>query len=579
MAQNAQEDYLKAKEFFNNGEYSFASEYFKKVARENGPLREYASFYFALSSYKNGQLGLARSMWLQMESKYPRWNRMEEVRYWLSKVYMEEGAYDKGLVYAKQLGKEIETSLIAECLSGLDSLSQLKALYHQFPGEKLIGTALADSMVSQPLSQRNFPELFQIVQKFDLDRAHYGLPEIGSSEIKEEYRVAVLLPFFFDGMDNAIRTARNKGIMDLYFGIEEAVKVLNEKSDSKIRLYPYDTKKNADTTRVIFEKEEMKSMDLFIGPLFPEPSEIALDFSYNQKINIINPLSTNSSLIQFNPYSFIFRPTTETQALVAAEMLRDSLENKYAMIFYENNEKDSLSAYTYAQRIQEYGYEVLLNVGVVDTTVRAQFDMLTEKYELIYTEQQKDSVLLIDEDRIIKERKSIEEKDQIELYEEFFTIAPDSIGHIYVASSRPLFASNFISAVEIRNDSTLIIGRGNWKSFETVTFEELERLGVLLVDPQYVDIHDDTFQNFRKKFINTYRYVPSLNTQLCYEMMMYFGSMLKKYGTYFQNGTNQEGFVPGLLFQGTDFTFSNSNQYVPITKFKNSKTVIINPQN
>ena len=103
--------------------------------------------------------------------------------------------------------------------------------------------------------------------------------------------------------------------------------------------------------------------------------------------------------------------------------------------------------------------------------------MLTEKYEVIYSKGQIDSLETLDEVHFIKERKSTEKKGEIEYYEEFFTIAPDSIGHIYVASSEALFASNFISVLSIRNDSTPIIGRGNWRKFETLTFEEMERLG------------------------------------------------------------------------------------------------------
>ncbi len=578
QAQTLQDDYLKGKEYFNNEEYTFALEYFKKVAKEKGPLQPYASFYFGLSAYKNDQSGLARSMWMQIEKKHPKWDKINEVRYWLAKVYFDEGSYDKGLLYAKQLHTDVTRSLTYELINSLDSLPQLRTLYVQFPEESQIGQALADSIITLPVSQRNFQELYQIVQKFDLDREKYGLPEIGESQMKDEYKVAVLFPFFFDGMETAMRTARNKTIMDLYFGLKEAVDDLNAEAGARITLFPYDTKRNVDTTAAILARDELKGMDLIVGPLFPEPAQIAMDFSYEQKINVINPLSSNSDLIQYNPYSFIFRPTIETQALVAAGIARDSVKNKYAMVFYEDNPRDSLNAYTYAQRIQEYGFELLINRAVVDTTVREAFDMLTEKYEEVYTEDQVDSVLAIDENRIIKERKSIEEKDVIEYYEEFFTIAPDSIGHIYVASSRPLYASNFISAVEIRNDSTRIIGHGSWKNFETVTYEELERLGIFLIDPDFIDIHDYAFRDFRKRYVSRYHYVPVFNTLLCYEMMTYCGRMLKEYGTYFQNGTSEKGFSGGVLFQGTDFTFSNSNQYVPVTQFIKSKSEVINPR-
>lgn len=573
---NEQAEYLKAKEYFNNGEYNFAVDLFGKLSKGSGPISEYSQFYFALSAYKNDQLGLARSMWLQIETKNNNWIGISDVYYWLSRVYFDEKEYDKGVYYAKKSELTDSEGLIIDQLSKVDSIPILEEVHYIYPFEKSIATVLADRLIEVPISERNFQLLQTIVEKFELDREKYGLPEIGQSTFKKEYKVAVLLPFLFDGLESATRTARNTFIMDLYAGMSEAINQLNESSESKIRLVPYDTRRNAETVNKILELEELRSMDLLVGPLFPEPVRLVSDFSFENKINMINPLSLNSDLIRYNPYSFLFRPTVETQALIAAEMVIDSLDNKNVMIFYEDNTRDSLSAYTYSQRIQEAGFNVLLNKAVVDTTIQSAFEMLTEKFELVYSEEEKDSLLVKDEDAIIKERKSIEEKDVIEYYEEFFKISPDSIGHIYMASSKPLYASNIISAIEVRADSTVIVGRGEWKNFATITFEELERLGVLMIDPDYINRASAEYKAFGKLFMKKYRAFPSTNNIIGFDMMDFAGSMLQRFGNYFQNGTSSAGFERGKLFYGTNFRFSNSNQFVPITTLVNSKTTVIN---
>ncbi|MFY0628125.1 MAG: hypothetical protein JXR07_17640 [Reichenbachiella sp.] len=575
-AQDIESDYLKAKEYLKNGEYPFAIDLFSQISKGENALSEYASFYYGLSAYKNDQLGLGRSIWLKMAEENENWTGISDVYYWLSKVYFEENNFDKGVHFAKKSGLSEARPLMIQELSKIDSIPIIEEVYYIYPFDKDIAEILADRLVEVSISERNFQLLQTIVEKHELDPVKYGFPKIGKSTLKNEYKVAVLLPFYFNGLENASRTARNRFVMDLYTGMQEAAYELNLQEGARIKLVPYDTKRDTAIVTEILSLDEMKSMDLIVGPLFPDPVRLVSDFSFENKINMINPLSVNSEFIRYNPYSFLFKPTVETQSLVVAQMTVDSVKNKYAMIFYENNTRDSLSAFTYSQRIQEGGFEVLVNQAVVDTTIQASFEMLTEKYENIYTEEQKDSVLLIDESKIFKERKSIEEKDVVEYYEEFFKIAPDSIGHIFVASSKPLFASSIISAVEVRNDSTIIVGRGAWKNFETITFEELERLGVILVDPDYIDRSSEGYKSLRSLYIKKYHDIPSVNNMLGYEMMDFAGSMLKEFGNYFQNGTNITGFRKSKLYFGTNFQFANSNQFVPITKLSKSKTTVIN---
>lgn len=579
-AQDEQSDYLKGKQYFSEGNYRFAMDYFRRLAggNQNHMFREYAAYYYALSAYLNGDTTNAKAMWLQMDARNKDWPQIKEVHYWLSELYFAEKDYFQGVYFAKKSGLSQSQALMKKSLIELDSLPLLEQLQDQYPNDETIARVTADRINAQPMSQRNFQLLNELVNQFDLNQVKYGIPEIGESKMKPVYNVAVLLPFMFEDLSYTLRVERNKFVMELYAGIVKAVDTLNSNGNF-IKLFPYDTKRSTETTERILELEEMRSMDLIIGPLFPGPLELTNNFSFENQINMMNPLISNSDAIQNNPFSFLFKADTKTQALRAAELAIDSVKNKYTMIFYENNERDSLSAYTYSQRIQEAGYEVLINAGVVDTTVRQAYDMLTEKYEVGYTKDQVDSIYAIDGERFIKERKSSITKDSIEYYEEFFTIAPDSIGHIYIASSKALFASNFISALSIRADSTLLIGRGNWKDFPTLTLEEMERLGIYFIDPEYVDYELDSFVDFRKFYLKTYKTEPSFNSIIGYEMMYYVGTMLNKYGHYFQKGNPDVGFVKGQLLQGTTFNFRNSNQYVPITILSNAKQKVVNPKN
>jgi len=577
LGQDEQATYLKAKDYFNRGEYAFAIEYFGQLSKEDSDnaFKTYASFYYALASYKDGQLGTAKSMWLQIAERNKKWKSIRDVYYWLSVAYFDESSWSNAVLYARKSKLPEAESLVENRLSQVTDVSELETLHYQFPDDKNIGNLLADKLLQVSISSRNVTLIKSLVDKFDLNKNKYLNNNIGESKKKGQYKVAILLPFMFDGLEKPYRTMRNKFVMDLYHGIEEAAQTLNEDKQN-IKLYAYDTRRDSLETTKLLSKEELKSMDLIIGPLFPIPNKLVSDFSYKNKINTINPLSSSSETIANNPYSFLFKSSVETNALVAAQLAIDSIKNKNAMVFYENNLKDSINAYCYAQRIQEEGFEVLRIEGLADSTVNTTFNLLTEKYEIEYSEEEAELIKEREPSRIIKERKSIHEKDVMEYYEEFFKIAPDSIGHIYVASSKVLFASNYISAIEIRGDSTQIIGNGAWRNSETVTFEEMERLGIYFVDPNLINYHNSEYETFQKMYLKKYKKSPSMNSALGYELMSYIGYMLIKYGNYFQTGHIEEGYKKGKIFQGFEYGLYNSNQHVPITKLMNSKLVIVN---
>jgi len=380
QAQDDQSDFLKAKQYFSEENYTFAMDYFRRLAGNNQThaFKDYAAYYYGLSAYRNGDTTNAKAMWLQMDERNGDWKQIKEVRHFLAEIYFAEGNYEQGVYFAKKAGLDESKALMKQKLDQVDSLAILEVLNEQFPGDEIIAKITADKINDQLMSDRDFQLLNRLVNQFDLDKTTYGLPEIGESELKESYNIAVLLPFMFEDLSYTARTERNKFVMELYAGMLMAVDSLN--LDGKyLNVFPYDTKRNADISEAIFNQPEMKSMDLIVGPLFPGPSTVANNFSFENQINMINPLISNSDAIQNNPFAFLFKADTETQALAAAQLAIDSVKNKYAMIFYENNERDSLSAYTYSHRIQEAGFEVLINAAVVDTTVRQAYDLLTEK--------------------------------------------------------------------------------------------------------------------------------------------------------------------------------------------------------
>src|SRR3954468_1877118 len=89
------QQYLNGKSFFKEGKYNLAMETFKKVIPydQNNPYSEYASFYYAASAYNQGYASVAKDQFNQIKNLYPKWDKMEEVNFWLAKILFDNKDY------------------------------------------------------------------------------------------------------------------------------------------------------------------------------------------------------------------------------------------------------------------------------------------------------------------------------------------------------------------------------------------------------------------------------------------------------------------------------------------------------
>ena len=294
----------------------------------------------------------------------------------------------------------------------------------------------------------------------------------------------------------------------------------------KIDLVPYDTRRDLLKTDKIC-KELPAETDLIIGPLYPDPIKVVKEFSTERKINMVNPVSSNSDLTFLNPYSFLFKPSNETVALALASYADATYTNRNAMIFYEKNQRDSISASTYKSQIEQLGFKVVWFQEINKDNAKQILDTITAQYTVYYKKSVADSISLLP-GRFVKERRlrpdelrrlndiaagrrpkdslfyqpiTIRESDKREVtyYESKFYIKEDSIGHIFGASRSNALVNNLISAVETKGNNIGLLGYGDWIDFTMVSYNQLERIGVVMAYPDYTNPESPAYQWFSKK--------------------------------------------------------------------------------
>lgn len=535
--------YNNGKDLFGLKKYKLAMEEFRQVMvrAENNPYLEYASFYFAVSAYYSGQNSVAKSMFHQIDRKYDNWNKIDEVYYWLAKIDFEKRDYLSAIVNLNKINsptvKREGDNMQVHFLNQLDDIEEVNLLLSKNPYDKLVAARLADVIINQPILDQDHSLLSFLVSEFNLDQEKYDITSVFKSIKKERYNVAVLLPFMTEKLDIENMSLRRYLVIDLYEGIKVGVAKL-ERSGIKINLFAFDTKRDSTATQHLIDNGELDSMDLIIGPLSQVTSELISNYCYKKRINMVNPLSSNSRIMGNNPFSFLFKPSLETQAFKAAEYAAKNIESNKVKIFYGTAVKDSVLAFSYKSRIEVDSFEI---VGIY----KIKLDSVREIIKLM------DAESMVDEES-------------------------EELGHVFLASDNDLMMANMITALEARGDYLPLIGTESWLNSRVIEYDQLDRLGISVISPNYIDFNKKPIEIFRKFYHNRTNVFPSKYAFNGYQLIRFFGKMLNDHGVYFQRAFQESGFMPGEIYQGFNYSAGNDNQYTPLVKFVGSSLTMVN---
>ena len=541
-----QKSYLNGKEFFNRGQYNLAIEAFKPLTTYSNTFSEYATYFYALAAYRDGQVDIAKNILLQLLRKYPNWTRKDEAQLWLTKIYFEKQQPELALSSLKDIRDRSLVTLAGDLkqqhLTSL-SLEQLKSLNKQFTDDKQLAEILAGKLAISSFDddQRLFDEL---VSRFRFDRDALNSQHVAPTEMKERYQVAVCFPFMTSNIQTDGKPNSNQWVLDLYQGIQLGQSELKQQN-IELDLFAYDTERDSLKTANILAKSEMSAMDLIIGPLYPTPSKLVAQFSFDQEINILNPLSSNIQIISNNPYSFLLNPGEETRAKVAASFISERLDkDQHVLVVYGSRSNDSVAAETYKRQLSEAGFtvEVMERIPTADAEGISRFI--------------------------------------IEGFTEYFgtdeTPLEHNFGHVFVASNQELIMANVIGILDNLSVEVSIMGNENWLRSRYVDYRQLERMNVYLTAPGFLDYTSDTFKEFQKKYLAKTGIAPNRFSFIGYESMLLYGKLLHQGGTHFQHELQKNDFYTGKLFKGYNYQEHNDNQYVPIVTFESGVLTQVN---
>ncbi|MEQ8425121.1 MAG: ABC transporter substrate-binding protein, partial [Cyclobacteriaceae bacterium] len=552
--QDHKRQYRSAREFFNEGKYGLAMEAFKPliVYDKSNSYAEYASFFYALSAYHQRFISVAKDMLLQTKQLYPNWDQMPEVNYWLAKIYFDQRQYFQAMNvlddYPSLTSQKNVSEMKAHYLKEITDVETMRMMWEEHPQDESVAKALAHAIARQPFLEQDSELLDSLVNRFGFDKSEFATALKPTNVFKDEYVVSLLFPFLASSLEPTTGPKVNQSVLDLYLGMKLALDTL-KKQGVNIDLRSYDTERSVEATQVLLEQPELLNTDLLVGPLFQNQTQVIRDFSINNKINMISPVSSNTDFIGENPFGLLFMPSNETIGVKSAEWIAQNIPNRNCMVFFGETPKDTITAKSFLARAQELELNIVYAEKVSVETSADIFNKLATPVE--YDEF----------------------KNPIE-----FELKIDSIGSVFVASDDPLIYTKVISAVDTRGDSIIILGNETWLNNAAANFETYERLHLTMTAPTFTRYSDANYKAFRKEFVRTHGVLPTEFSKIGYEFMWFVGHSLKDHGVYFQEGLSEQPARPGFLFKGFDFRSSRSNKYLPFIQFKGGEVVFLDEQ-
>ena len=570
ISQSTYSNFLSFKKLFNEKKYSelISRELSIKKSDEFYP---YIKFYRSVSLYKVNKKNESLNLFKDLIKEYPEWTQIDEALYWTTIIELEFNNINNALEYFSVIkDNSISDNLYKYFdneINKITSFSTLEKWREKYPKNLVVAKYYGRKLLKEYLDDEaleEIKELLEVVPKKDLFLSG-----------NKKFTVSVLLPFMYSEASNNNFFKNNSFVLDLYSGIKYAYNNLGIESENII-FKSYDTKRDPDVVRDIINSGELGDSDLIIGPLYGKPIEIVKQFCLENKILMINPLSSNSMIINDNNYSLLFQPSLETVASSAASYAKTKYNaNKNVIIFYEKNFQDSLVALNYQNHIERDSFNIIYSKSVSLEDSRLILDSLSSTYEEILNDSIYDTLKNISE-LVIKDGRGIEDLDTTYKYLDKFYIEKDSIGHVFVSSKNSLFASNIVSAIDIRDDTIPVLGFDQWLDYNVISVDQFENLNISMVSPSYHQREGEKYSNMKSFFINETGRKLTMNFIYGVELMNMIIKVNSEYGDFFQFGIRNESLIEGVISSGSYFGQFNDNQVVPIVIIKDSEIKLDN---
>ncbi len=312
-------------------------------------------------------------------------------------------------------------------------------------------------------------------------------PPAANSHLGKTFEIGIFLPFCQNLSDSARIAQRTNGFLEFYSGVLLAAEKSSE-SGVKVKLYVYDTYQDSAEVEKLVIQPEFLSLDLIIGPVFPENQKMVTGLCAKNRIPMVSPLSSDSRFVSTTPGYYLINPGRTVRLTGTA----DYISEKYA-----------------DQNI------IMLNRGTNLGDERYLTDRITQKIGSGKVHQYN----ILSEGTAGLEAFLKTDKENI------IVLAEGSEADVSVAMTR----LNTIS----KSNKITVIGLQEYTKMQSIDVEHLHNTNLHYLAPYYIDYGNPKVNTFIGKYRSAYGSEPTPYSFQGYDIALHFIASLGKSGKNF----------------------------------------------
>lgn len=357
-------------------------------------------------------------------------------------------------------------------------------------------------------SGRITADTVDIIQIIDSSMIAEGTNTLDSTINKKiAYKVAIIMPFrsknFTPTPTKEIPGYSLKSI-EFYEGVQIALDSL-EKEGVRLFVDVFDSMGDSAVVSQLLKKPSMKEMDLIIGPIRSNTLSLVAEFAKQNQTPLVSPFNYKSDLTTNNPYYVQVNPSFAVHSKTIINNLYDIKQ---------------------ANRYNQLNKQVLL-LGQKSDSLKIK--MLQKDFS-VYTNTY---------DTLLPQYMNSDANIKVNFIKPFLDRSKLNI--IVIPSTNEQFVYNSLRELQslvdkidpLKGYQIAVVGRDRWKYYSRVGFEYYESLNLHFTSEVFIDKKVSENIAFQDGYRNNYGIAPREFGYIGFDVMLYFGRMLHKYGTNF----------------------------------------------
>lgn len=309
--------------------------------------------------------------------------------------------------------------------------------------------------------------------------------------------VSILLPFLANASSTGVPD-NSKWAVSFYAGARLAYDNL-EAEGAKFNVSIMDTEASSTKVNSLLKSNDLSKSELIIGPYKREEVDIVQAYAKQNKMPLVVPYTAQMGMTENNPYYIQVNPSLKSHCEAIARHIRKK-HNPENVVLVALDKPEEKARFKYFQDAN-----ALINNG-----------RSVKKFQELLVPEGASNFHTINVSQFIK----------------------SGVTTVFVVPSwsNETFVYSFLRqllAKQGEGEDVMVYGMSMWLDFNQIDFEYFEKLNLHVSSASYIDDNDERVKQFKNKYFQSYGTVPNEEAFLGYDVMLYFGKMLAKYGKNF----------------------------------------------